>query len=142
MRNKTLIESDEGVTEVVGEMVLVGIMVTLFLLLTLLVYSLITNHQSPPILDISVTLAGPKTLVVGHNGGDAVKYGDLDFMVNHVDYYTTSASVGKTDKNGDGNWDVGETVTITLPSAPASVDLLVYDKSSGSIIGSFTAVGQ
>ena len=138
MQKISFIDSDEGVTEVVGEMVLVGIMVTLFLLLTVLVYSLVTNHQGPPILDISVTMAGPNTVVISHNGGDAVSYGNLDFLVNHVDYYTTSPSVSKADKNGDGNWNVGDSVTITLPAAPGTVNLLVYDKKSGSVIGSFT----
>lgn len=140
MRNMSLHISEAGASEVVGEMLMLSITASLFVLLSVATYSMVTSQPSAPIMNIGLGVQNGKTLVFQHEGGDSVAYNDLKFVVNNVEY-NTSSSLSVGDSNGNGAWDVGETVTISLAQAPESITAFVYDKQSNSMLDSFTYGG-
>lgn len=124
---------EDGVSEVVGELMLLFITVTIFAILTLTVYALMSRPPGQPILDVSASLDG-NSLTIQHLGGDSVPYGDLSLIIDGREY-----GAGGGDANGNGAWDAGEAISVSLPPGTASV--AIYDKATGSLLEKFTIGG-
>ncbi len=124
---------EDAVSEVVGELMLLFITVTLFAILTVTAYALLSRPPAQPILDISASLDG-NSLTIQHLGGDSVPYGDLSIIAGGREY-----GISGGDANGNGAWDAGESITVAIPPGTASV--AIYDKATGSLLEKFTIGG-
>ena len=87
MSGKILNISESGASEVVGEMMMLAITVTLFVLLSVAAYSLMSGQSPAPIASLAFSVEnGSRTLVFHHDGGDGIAYGNLEFIINGVQY--------------------------------------------------------
>jgi len=144
MSRKILNISESGASEIVGEMMMLAITVTLFVLLSVAAYSLISGQSPAPIASLALTVEnGSNALVFHHDGGDRIAYGNLMFIINGVQ--CTSSEVTPYDSDDlldtDGYWDVGDTIKINLAQVQPSNTALVYDKPSNTMLDSFTWEG-
>lgn len=130
-----LYPSEEGVSEVVGELMLLFITVTLFAILTLTVYALMSRPPGQPILDVSASVNN-ENLIIQHMGGDSVPYGDLSLIIDGREYGASGS-----DANGNGAWDAGEAITVSLPAQAGRMNVAIYDKATGSLLETFTVGG-
>lgn len=138
--SREFIRSEEGVTEVVGEMLLLAITVTVVAILSVVAFGIISGSQSAPIIDMTASLNG-NSLVIQHSGGDRVSYGDLSFIINGVEYNSTSPSIHPGDVNHDGTWSTGKSISIDLPQGQGNTTLAIYDNKVSKLLGSFTIGG-
>lgn len=133
--------SESGASEVVGEMLMLGITVTLFAILSVSVYSLLSHQDSAPIASITASMPDAGHVALHHSGGESIRYGDLSFIANGQSYNASSPSVSTGDSNNNGAWDIGETLTVKLPPGTGNVSISVYDKAKGSLLYSFQEGG-
>ena len=128
MSRKILNISESGASEIVGEMMMLAITVTLFVLLSVAAYSLISGQSPAPIASLALLPVenGSNAPVFQHEGGDPIAYGNLEFIINGVQYTSSEATLSNYDglKDTDDYWNVGDTITIKLaqvqPAIPRS----------------------
>ena len=127
-------KADKGVTEIVGTVLLLGMSISLFSILSLTVLSY-PSSPSPPSVNLVATIEGNATLdgkyiLIEHRGGEAlsletkviITIGDdtpINIAIGDGDYLDNEAK--KDNRWGIGEWFVyedtninGKTVTVTV----------------------------
>ncbi len=126
-------ESEDGVSEIVGEMLMLSITVSLVAIVSVVVWSQMTASSSAPIVNIAATTEDGSTITLQHAGGDYVSYGDLLFNIDGSKFTTASAIV--IDQNSNGLWEPGDTITINMGGATT---LAIYDNKANKLMDKFT----
>lgn len=125
-------DRDDAVSELVGEM----LMLTIVLIL-LAIFSATASNYLPPPRDPSVTIIaknvpstpGSMNICLYHKGGDWIKTSDLTVIVSHSTdvwkYAHDNASVQLWPDPGSQSFDLGDWITITnVPKATYEVSLV------------------
>jgi len=107
---------DTGVSEVVGEMLMIALVVVLLSVFSAALYNFLPTDRDP---SISIMMTSDRqNITLWHKGGDWIKYDDLMVIIgNKTD--RTSFSPGKgglilvPDKTV---FDLGSNITITMPA--------------------------
>ena len=131
MAQERLKEREDGVSEIIGELLMLAITVMVFGLLVVAVNAMMSRPQTI-IVEISAA-NNSSTVYLMHAGGDSVSFSDVSVIVNgNVAPYSASACDG----NGNGLWEIGETLYVANPADP-HLDVMVYDSSAKTVLGSF-----
>ena len=113
---------DSGVSEILGTLVLIGIVTGGVTLIAISIFS----HPLPPqipAVNFRFTTTG-NTLTIYHMGGDPVPEGEYQVRINNQDL--PAALLTKSPAAG-GSWQTGETLTITQSSiSPSSFVQVIY----------------
>lgn len=126
----------EGVSEVIGAVLLISLVVTAVALVAVFVNSQATPRNIPDVnFMVGSDNKNPATLYLTHNGGDALPIGAFSVYVDGTQRsYTLSG--------GGNEWSLGKNLLVPLSSGekPGTV-ILVYNVtgSGGSVIGSASA---
>ncbi|HMA05941.1 MAG TPA: DUF2341 domain-containing protein, partial [Methanomicrobiales archaeon] len=120
---------DRAVSEIIGTLVLVGIVVIGIVLAAILLFSNPAASRVP-IFDAIISNQS-NTIYIYHKGGDSLIAGEYRILVDGVD--RTSSFVN----NGDEPWSVGETLSYTSPTMPGHVVIVFtgVGQGGGSVIG-------
>ncbi|PKK85138.1 MAG: hypothetical protein CVT48_06925, partial [Thermoplasmata archaeon HGW-Thermoplasmata-1] len=129
-----LFSDEKGVSEMVGTMLLLGIAVALFAALSLVVISAL---NAPNSVHANLEVADMyDRITVYHKGGEDLQADD--FLIFDIDGNKITKTVGKCfsshpedDKNGDGKWNIGETITYDLGG---NVSITVVSKETNQVI--------
>ncbi len=132
--SQKFIDSENGVSEIVGEMLLLSMTVAIIAIVSVVLYSQMTVAPGAPIVTIDATTVDGSTITLQHGGGDTISFSDLSFAAGGVRFTTTSARVN--DDNANGLWDPGETIVIGMP--PGSTTLEIYDSRVNKLMNKFT----
>lgn len=148
--------ADQGVSEVVGTLLLIGIGVTLFAILMLLVFdsSILFESKSVPTSNIIVHYDGSGNIVFENRGGDSVPLSSiitLTFADIPPIQFTAAQYLNPAPLPNDYFWSIGERVIYNASSIPnlnnLEIQALIVDPSSNSILlrgiireGSTTAI--
>ena len=110
----------KGVSEVVGEMLLLSLVVTLVAILSANVFGLLPSFEDVPYASF-VGVNGSNFTIV-HEGGDSISLGELRIIIdngsviqcdfNGSDLYCNNVKVGSLSDNNNDRWDFGECLTI------------------------------
>jgi hypothetical protein len=117
-----------AVSEVVGTLILVGMVM---IGVTLIGVLLLSGQAATkvPVFD-SIISNKSKTVYLYHKGGDPLYKGQYQILVNGTDMtssFTNSGGISPTDLN----WSVGETLTATFSFMPQRV-VIVFNQSGGA----------
>lgn len=112
--------NDKGISEVVGEMLLLSLVVTLVAILSANVFGLLPSFEDVPYASF-VGVNGSNFTIV-HEGGDSISLSELRIIIdnssviqcdfNGSDLYCNNVKVGSLSDNGNLRWDFGECLTI------------------------------
>jgi hypothetical protein len=116
----------EAVSEVIGTLLLVGVVVVGIALVGVLLLSNPTPSKVP-VLDSIVTNLS-KTIYISHKGGDPLWKGQYRILVDGVD------RTGLFVSDGAEPWSVGKTLNYTSPTMPKQVVLVSNQSQGGSIV--------
>jgi len=112
----------DAVSEVIGTLLLVGVVVVGMALVALLLFGNQATSQLPAFDGIITNLS--KTIYISHKGGDPLWKGEYQILVDGVD--RTGAFVN----DGGEPWSVGDTLNYTPATMPKLV-VLVANRSQG-----------
>jgi len=114
--------NDIGVSEIVGEMLLLSIVVILAAVLSANVFGLLPSFEDIPYA--SFVGVNESNITIIHEGGDPIPLNDLRIIIdnrssiiqcdfNGSNLYCNKVKVGSlNDDNGNDHWDFGECLTI------------------------------
>jgi archaeal type IV pilus assembly protein PilA len=131
MTQKRSMTNDEAVSAIIGELLVLFITVAIFGLLVAAVGGLISRTH-PDIVTVGAA-NNTTTIVLTHMGGDDVDYRYISVIVNG-----NVVSYARADGNGNGQWDLGETLSVANPPPGQGLDVMVYDSGSHAVLGDFT----
>jgi FlaG/FlaF family flagellin (archaellin) len=131
-----LFKSEYGVSEIIGEMLMLGITVAIIGIVAVVLYSQLTVSAREPIVAMDASTADGTTIVLRHDGGDPVSFDRLAFVVGGMRLTTASPSVQVGDTNHNGVWEPGEAIVLAMPAETASQ--AVYDSDTSSLMDKFT----
>ena len=131
MAQERLKEREDGVSAIIGEIMMLAITVMVFGLLVVAVNAMMSRPETI-IVEISAA-NNSSTVYLTHAGGDSVSFSDVSVIVNGNEApYIASTSDG----NGNGLWEIGETLYVANPADPR-LNVMVYDSASKTVLGSF-----
>lgn len=116
--------SENAVSDIVGEMMILLITVLIFALLVMAVNSIMAR-DSNPIIKTIVEVTGPDSISIQHSGGDHVSKKGIIVIVNTTAYYVPDNSTV---------WHVGEKINLTVSGTEQPLTVMVYDYISGTMI--------
>ena len=116
----------EAVSEVVGTMILIGVVMAGMALVTVLLLSGPAPSKVPVLEPLITNLS--KTIYIFHRGGDPLWKGDYKILVDGVD--RTALFVN----DGSEPWSVGETLNYTSATMPKLVVLISNQSTGGGTI--------
>ncbi|OPY25987.1 MAG: hypothetical protein A4E28_02795 [Methanocella sp. PtaU1.Bin125] len=123
--------TDDGVSAIIGEIMMLAITVMVFGLLVVAVNGMMSRPETI-IVEISAA-NNSSTVSLTHTGGDSVSFGDVGVIVNgHAAPY----SVPDSDANANGRWEIGETLYVANPTDPR-LNVMVYNSASHTVLGDF-----
>ncbi len=126
-----LTDNDGGVSEIIGELMVLFITVAVFGLLIAVVNGMIGRpHTDLVTIDAANNTS---TVRLTHMGGDNVDFGHISVIVNGF-----SVAYTRGDGNGNGLWDPGEALYVANPPAGQDLSVMVYDSASHATLGDFT----
>ena len=135
------IRNNHAVSEVLDNVLLLGIAVSLFSILTIVVFSMPFNPTTP-----NANIIGyveDNNIIITHQGGERL---DLDtkiiIRINDADRYEQNAQDNLSLKSiQDGFWNLGESIIIDASLNPinmditnSKVDLFIVDEESKSMV--------
>ena len=112
-----------GVSEVIGTLILIGVVVAGMML----VATLLLSQPLPtkvPVLDVIISNQS-RNIYIYHKGGDPLFRGQYQILIDGGD------QTGNFTNSGDEPWSVGETLSNTTPSMPHRVVLVLNGSGSG-----------
>jgi len=112
-----------AVSEIIGTLVLVGVVVVGIALVGIFLLSNPTPSKVPAFNALISNES--RAIYIYHKGGDSVRMGEIHILVDGVD--RTSSFVN----NGDDPWSVGETLSNTSPTMPRKVVILFTGDGRG-----------
>jgi len=116
----------DAVSEVIGTLLLVGVVVVGMVLIGILLFTNQAPSQLPAFDGIITNLS--KTIYICHKGGDPLWKGQYQILVDGVD--RTGAFVS----DGGEPWSVGDTLNYTAATMPKLVVLVANQSQGGRII--------
>jgi len=116
----------EAVSEVIGTLLLVGVVVVAMVLVALLLFGNQATSQLPAFDGIVTNLS--KTIYISHKGGDPLWRGQYQILVDGVD------RTGSFVSDGGEPWSVGDTLNYTPAVMPKLVVLVANQSQGGRII--------
>ena len=134
--SRTFDPSEGAVSEILGEMLLMAVTVLVFMMLVLGVGAFMSARQPTSILTIQASAAGPTSVQLQHQGGDSLPQAAIGISVNGA-----AAAFALADTNGNGQWDVGESIIINGLDTSQRLDIVVFNKATNQALGEFTIGG-
>jgi len=124
---------DKGISEVVGEMLLLSLVVTLVAILSANVFGLLPSFEDVPYASF-VGMNGSNFTII-HEGGDSISLGELRIIIdngsviqcdfNGSDLYCNNVKVGSLSDNDNDRWDFGECLTIYKDKVNGKVKITI-----------------
>lgn len=124
---------DEGISEILGTVLLLGISIALFSVLYLMLQNVLVAEHTP-VADLVSYIDGD-TVFIKHHGGNSlpgsivitVSVGGTDHIIDFDDSF---------DRNNNGYWDIGEQVYFSSPQMeePVAVVVSVVDVASNKLL--------
>jgi len=112
-----------GVSEVIGTLILIGVVVAGMTLVAILLLSQ-PLPTKVPVLDVIISNQS-RNIYIYHKGGDPLFRGQFQILVDGGD------QTGNFTNSGDEPWSVGETLSNTTPSMPHRVVIVLNESGSG-----------
>lgn len=141
MCRESFIGSESGASEIIGELMMITITVAFFSILSLAVFALMSNSSQTIRMNVQADMPDGHTVVVKDSGGDSLRYSSVSIIVDGEEFTSGSSSMKIDDVNGNGQWDTGESITVTIPTTVTDHTIMVYEKQSGTLIGKFEVSG-
>jgi hypothetical protein len=115
-----------GVSEVIGTLILIGVVVAGMTLVAILLLSQ-PLPTKVPVLDVIISNQS-RNIYIYHKGGDPLVRGQYQILVDGGD------QTGNFTNSGDEPWSVGETLGNTTPSMPHRVVIVLNGTGGGGSI--------
>ena len=129
MKNK---RKNAAVSEIIGTVLLLGITVSLFTILCVVV--LAYPHPSPPPSVNLVGMVDKNYLIIEHRGGESLKLDTIIIISNETSTIRyTLKDVNMSHYTNNSQWDVGEWISIDIGDI-SKADVVVIDKTTDSVI--------
>ncbi|HVQ00704.1 MAG TPA: type IV pilin [Candidatus Thermoplasmatota archaeon] len=128
----------KAVSEVVGTLLLIGIVVSLFVLLSFITFTLpqIFFSKPTPSVNIIGNVEG-NGIVLEHHGGQSIPLdAEIRIMFAETPVVTTVGNVLDSKYKMNGAWDIGEKIFIPYndPNLPImQISIIITDKASNSV---------
>lgn len=119
--------SDEAISEILGTVILLAIVVIAFSVLYVHVLSEPTPSSSPH-TSLEAYMQGD-SVIIEHRGGESLDIDDVEIWINDTKVSVTDKE--NIDANGNGKWDVGE---YYHKMVSGRIEVMVIDQSTNSII--------
>ncbi|MFO8132449.1 MAG: PKD domain-containing protein, partial [Thermoplasmatota archaeon] len=133
------IKGKEGVSEIIGTVLLLAIAVIIFSSLIVYVFSMDTSPSAPSVHMVG-SMESTTTAIIENRGGDSIPMEDLKLVIWKGDH-TINAPYTFEDQNNNGIWDVGDYIRIQCNNCSGwKISAVVIDKPSNSIIMSGTLI--
>lgn len=115
--------NDRGISEIVGEMLLLSIVVTLVAILSSNILTVLPNFEEVPYARFNgINVSNEEDFLIFHEGGDSIPLNDLRVIIdngssiscnfNGSDLYCNGITGFLDDENENNCWDFGEALTI------------------------------
>ncbi len=137
------IKGKEGVSEIIGTVLLLAIAVIIFSSLIVYVLSMDTSPSAPSVHMVG-SMDENSFATVENRGGDSIPLEDLKVMIKKGDNQThifqgSALAAIFHDTNDNGRWDVGDYVTVNCTSlfgeiARWQISIAVVDQPSNAVI--------
>jgi hypothetical protein len=114
-----------GVSEAIGALILVGVVVIGVGLIWILLFST-PSPTEVPVLETIISNRS-QTVYILHRGGDPLRTGEYQILVDGGDQTANFTFQG----SGSEPWSVGETLFALIPSMPKRI-VIVFNQSGGS----------
>ena len=135
-------KSNKAVSEILGTILLLGIAVSLFSVLSYIVISY-PFEPNPPNIDLLGYVYGNE-IIIEHRGGEPIKLdANIIVRINDTEVLTSTAELylNESSSNQDNYWNLGEYVLINATKDPifndirsSKVDVSVVDVTSNSLV--------
>ncbi len=132
-KGKTPEKSEEAVSEIVGELMMLVITVMIFVILVATVNSMITKQRTE-IVHMSALAMNDTTMGIQHMGGDTIAYSQLAVVING----NLISAIPADKPPANGLWDLGETLYVYGVDTRHSLSVTVYDSNTKVVLGDFT----
>jgi FlaG/FlaF family flagellin (archaellin) len=126
----TFNDAEDGVSEILGEMLMLAITVMIVVVLIASVSSMM-SRPATQIVSMTVQPYNSTAIVVQHTGGDAIVFADLAVAVDG-----NSKPFQPADTNSNSLWDAGEYLYVPGVAA-ANGSVLVYNPRTHAVLGNF-----
>jgi len=132
--SKSFLKNEDGVSPVIGVILMVAITVILAAVVAGFVFGAIDMPGATPTASISVDSATEDEIVLVHDGGDSLMYSDTSIVVTDDD---NSQSVVMDDElnNEEDRWSVGQRITLNATDNGDSDEVMEFDDIGGSFSG-------
>jgi hypothetical protein len=121
-------DTGSGVSEVVGAILLISLVVIAVSVIAVVVFSQQTPQKIPNVnFMVGTDNKVPPTLYLYHNGGDALTMGDFNVYVDGV--------IKPYSISGGGNeWSLGKNLVVPVSTVPKNVVLVYNSSGTGSVV--------
>jgi hypothetical protein len=121
-------DTESGVSEVVGAILLISLVVIAVSVIAVVVFSQQTPQKIPDVnIMVGIDNKVPPTLYLYHNGGDALSMGEFDVLVDGV--------IKPYSISGGGNdWSLGKNLVVPVSTVPKNVVLVYNSSGTGSVV--------
>ena len=124
---KTRIDTSSGVSEIVGSMLLISLVVAGVAIVAVVLFSQSSPQEVPNVNFMTGTNNPPTFLYLYHNGGDTLTSGQFMVLVDGVAKpYTISG--------GGDRWSLGKNLIVPITAAPGNVALVYNVSGSGGVV--------
>jgi flagellin-like protein len=130
------IHSKQGVSEVIGVVLLLGITISLFTILNFYVFNFSFNPSAPSVSIIGTIDKANNIINIEHSGGESLE-GNIKIIITIGSHsYQNTSSELLLDMNTDTKWNFGETVRFHSPEPITNkyIRAEVMDPVSNSIL--------
>ncbi len=121
-------DSDAAVSEVIGGILLISVVVVAVSIIAVVLFSQQTPRNIPNVnFMVGTDNNIPPTLYLYHNGGNALTRGEFDVLVD--------GSIRPYSISGGGNeWSLGKNLVVPVSAVPENVVLVYNNSGSGSVV--------
>ena len=127
-------DNHSGASEVVGAIILIAVIGTVVSIAGVAILSQ-PQPEKIPALNAEIDFIGGNTVMITHNGGDALQKDQMKIMVDGVD---RTSSFVLMDGNDWSSWMIGDTLIYTGDSVlPGSIQIVYTGLSSGRVLQSW-----
>jgi hypothetical protein len=120
--------TDSGVSEVVGAILLISVVVIAVSVIAVVLFSQQTPQKIPNVnIMVGMDNKVPPTIYLYHNGGDTLTAGDFNVLVDGV--------INPYSISGGGNkWSLGKNLVVPVSTTPKNVVLVYNSSATGSVV--------
>ena len=119
---------ESGVSEVVGAILLISVVVIAVSVIAVVLFSQQTPQKIPNVnIMVGTDNKVPPTLYLYHNGGDTLTAGNFDVLVDgEIKPYSISG--------GGNEWSLGKNLLVPVSTVPKNVVLVYNSSGAGSVV--------